>query len=1044
MRTSGVSLLCALLLTPCVSRGAAEGPKGMTSQSRIEVLARLAREHPWFREQKAAIVQACEQRLGPSDEDLWCTMPAQCIPRSNSVNTKHGCPTCGDAIHRGYGYYPWGISSTAPWKVQCPKCLERFPKNDFMAYYRSGLDQQGRFDDRRADKGLLHNQEHPDPDDPMHTFGVDPGTGYRGPNGALYTFVACYNGKAYWGQPWTVRTITSDALDFAYAYALTGDRRYARKAAVILSRVATLYPDMDYSFWSRSPDHNPSGRAIKGKILDYIWDNFLVRRLLRTYDLVHDAVVSDPEFMQFLTRKTQHLGLEEGPKRSRFTCLIEQLYLRDVFGCAQNGVLWGNTGMTEGNIALLAVTTRDDAFREEVLRWLFSPRVITGYDSDKHRQHGGGLLDLVLQLSRDGFSCESGGYCEILPKALSAVYPALQSLQGTDLNPVHQAVMSLCRKRLSAYYRNNYAMICLQQFEPYWGDCGNFCASAYPKGVDPTPYFNGYLRLGDPQSARDVKSILAAGGKGADDTLRIDDLYFIPPDIHDKLETFAGLPTGSGGGSVNLTGRGLVVLKQGDEKAGRSLWTHYGNNHTCHNHPDTLTIGLFAFGRDVLPSLGYPDLKQRNTFENWHLSAICNNTIVVDGQEQMQRIEIGDQKLFAESELLSAYAIDASALYEQCSTYRRCVGLVNVSDDAFYVVDFFDVEGGREHVYSFHSGEGELTPDPSLAFTRQESGTYAGTDVEYGQESYRYSPEYKCRWGNGFHFLYDVARSGPAEESSFTWSLKNTHGISPFGDDVRCRLNLPTPTTEVAIAKGQPPQNTKGNPEYIHYVLAKRGRAEGTTSQFAGVIETYLEGRRPVTSVRRLRKLAGGPFASALEVRLADGRTDLIVKGADESSQASFEGGLSLKGFLCLLRLDADGEVIEYHVSMVHEVSLGTRFRMSFVPSAASEVLDFEKGVTDSPTVSLSESIRVPEEALRPLWADISPAHETTDGSYRVLDVQDRDGRTMLHLDSDSFIASAKDKSVFGKTTCDEAFEYAFARGARVVIPFSYHGRPRR
>ena len=196
-----------------------------------------------------------------------------------------------------------------------------------MAYYRSGLDEQGRFDSGRADAGLLHNLDHPDPKDPKHTFGVDPGAGYRSTDGVLYTFAACYNGKAYWGQPWTVRTITSDALDFAYAYVLTGDRRYARKAAVILSRVATLYPDMDYSLWSRKPDHNPGGRAIKGKILDYIWDNFLVRRLLRTYDLVHDAVVADREFMRFLRHRTQHLPLTDTPGRSRFTSLIEELYL---------------------------------------------------------------------------------------------------------------------------------------------------------------------------------------------------------------------------------------------------------------------------------------------------------------------------------------------------------------------------------------------------------------------------------------------------------------------------------------------------------------------------------------------------------------------------------------------------------------------------------------------------------------------------------------------------------------------------------------------
>jgi len=53
-----------------------------------------------------------------------------------------------------------------------------FPTNDFEAYYRSGLDEHGVFDPKRADRALLFNTQHPDPNDPLHRFGVDDGTGY--------------------------------------------------------------------------------------------------------------------------------------------------------------------------------------------------------------------------------------------------------------------------------------------------------------------------------------------------------------------------------------------------------------------------------------------------------------------------------------------------------------------------------------------------------------------------------------------------------------------------------------------------------------------------------------------------------------------------------------------------------------------------------------------------------------------------------------------------------------------------------------------------
>ena len=888
--------LCAVPLTAGALLAGTPASDRATTQERIRALAGLASEYPWFKKHKEAILGKCEQRMGPSDGDLWRDMPGQCIPRRTAVNTEHGCPNCGKAIHKGYGYYPWRSTPAHPWKVQCPKCRERFPTNDFLAYYRSGIDEKGRFDATRADKGLLYNQEHPDPADPKHKFGVDAGAGYRSREGVVYTFVACYNLSRVWGKPWDKQGITSVALDFAYAYLLTGDMRYARKAAVILARIATLYPEMDYGFWTQKPEYNPLGRRIPGKILDRIWENFLVRSLLKTYDLVHDAIVADQEFMRFLAQRTAHLPLGDSANGNRFTSLVEQLYLKEVFRCAQNGVLWGNTGMTEENVALLALVTRDSDFREQVVHWLFSPRTITGYNSDQHRQHGGGLLDLALHLTRDGFSWESGGYCEILPKTLFSIYPAMSRLRGTDENAVREAVVRLCGKRLSAFFRNHYALTCLGKFKPYWGDNGNFCAPAYRKGADPAFYFSGFLAFGDRQLARGVKSLLASTGRSAEDSLRVDDLYFVPPDIETRMQTFAAVPGEAADESVNLTGRGLVVLKQGGGKYARCLWTHYGNNHTCHNHPDTLSMGLFAFGRDILPGLGYPDLKKHHLFTNWHLSAVSSNTVVVDGQERMCRMEIGDRKLFAESDLLSLYVIDAPTLYEGVPRYRRCVGLVRVSERDFYVVDFFEVEGGREHVYSFHSGEGEVTASPHLEVQEQAKGTYAGEDVEYGQEAYRYSEQYGWRWGNGFQYLYDVKRSGPVDDSAFTWSLKDTHDVCPFEDDVRCRLNLLSPADEIAIAKAKPPQNTKGNPEHIHYVLAKRTAEEGFASHFVGVIEAYLVGKRPVLSVRKLKKLAGGPFSSAVEVKLADGRRDLIVKGHDESAEAKFEGGLSMRG----------------------------------------------------------------------------------------------------------------------------------------------------
>ena len=1039
--TAGVACLGLLLLSPLY--GDENKARGMDIPARMQAAATLVRDHAWFRRQRDEILDRCEPWLERSAEELWMSIPDQCIPRVFTVSQKHGCPACGPAVNTGYGYYPWRSTPEHPWKVQCPKCRERFPKNDFWAYYCSGMDARGRFDEARADRKLLVNPDHPDPNDPKHTYGVDPGTGYRSEEGAVHAFVACYNGVRIWGFPWSRDGITSVTLDLAYAYLLTGDVRYARKAAVILGRIAVLYPDMDYRFWMDKPEYNPNGLRLTGKILDRIWDNFLIKRLLRAYALVAPAMRNDPVFAAFLESKAGHLPVPRSVGASLLESLVEQNYLRAIFRCAQNGVLWGNTGMTEECVALVALVTVDPAFKKKVLDWLFEPRKITGYNTDAHQLHGGGLLDLTFSLSRDGFSWESGGYCEILPEALTAVYPVLAQLAGPAGDPTRDAALELCRRRLTAYSRNHFALICLDRFKPNWGDNGVFCLPYFPKGPAPTPYFNSMLTFGDERAAAMTKAALEAGNMTMDEALGIDDLFSVTPETADRLKMLAAAEPATIDASANLTGRGLVLLKQGSGDHARCLWTHYGNNWDCHNHPDTLALGLFAFGMDILPRLGYPNLRDRNSHRNWYLSAVSTNTVVVDGQEGMRRSMIADQRLYAQSELVSLFAVDAGSVYPEARRYRRCAGLVRISDRDFYVVDFFDIDGGREHVYIFHSGAGEVTPDAGLVLSEQATGTYAGPDVEYADEDYRYSENYGWRWGNGFQFLYDVKRSGPAEHASFVWALQNTHGASPLGDTVRCRLNLLTPMAEIALAKGKPPQQRKGNAESITYVLAARRGDADLATHVVSVIEAYVAGERAVASVSRLKQLEGGPFCSAVAVTFADGRRDLIVKGPDQDAEAVYEGGLRMKGSFCLLRQDANLRVTEYHASEVREISVGNDFHMTFVPSASGRVIDFETDVLKTPAVQLAAQIEVPANVLTPLWADIVPAAEDTDGSYRVLEVSVGDAETRLVLDTDSFAVGLNSGSEApGNAQLRRAFNYAFATGAILTIPYSYHGRP--
>ena len=126
-----------------------------------------------------------------SKDDIWHSITSQKLPRGLFVDRwKNGCPTpkCGKKLYKT-GYYPWLFDPVNyPWKLQCPVCKERYPKNDFWKYYKSGLNKKAEFDPQLADKSLLYNTEHPSQVDPLRNYGVDNGYGYNDKDGHSFKF----------------------------------------------------------------------------------------------------------------------------------------------------------------------------------------------------------------------------------------------------------------------------------------------------------------------------------------------------------------------------------------------------------------------------------------------------------------------------------------------------------------------------------------------------------------------------------------------------------------------------------------------------------------------------------------------------------------------------------------------------------------------------------------------------------------------------------------------------------------------------------------
>src|SRR5690606_32149608 len=80
-----------------------------------------------------------------------------------------------------------------------------------------------------------------------------------------------------------------------------------------------------------------------------------------------------------------------------------------------------------------------------------------------------------------------------------------------------------------------------------------------------------------------------------------------------------------------------------------------------------------------------------------------------------------------------AQSIDAqSPAYRQANQYRRNLVQIAGDEGQTYVVDFFHVQGGKQHDYSVHGPPGEVVVTDHM-WGAVQPGTLAGADVNWGE-----------------------------------------------------------------------------------------------------------------------------------------------------------------------------------------------------------------------------------------------------------------------------------------------------------------------
>jgi len=907
-----VSLLIGMLLLSSGSDVCAKQcSRIITAEMRANVLANVEK-FDWAANQQQSAIAGAAPYLEIPDEELWEMVTSQWLPRDIHTNKEAGCPNCGNEIFP-HGNYPW--KAAGPWKLKCPNCGEVYPKNDFWAFYQSALDEHGCFHRELGDQSLLFNAEHPDPNDPLHKVYVDDGYGMLDEKGVKHRFIAYYNSWVHWSN---IRRMLG-AL--AHAYTLTSDPKYAHKAGVLLDRIADVYPDMDFKPLSEMGFEHSHGGSGRGRILGRIWEAGMGQSLVRAYDYIWDGLQQQDELVAFCSTQAQQFKLGEKDSIEAICRHIEDHLVKEVLISCQDGRIAPNMGGTHVTIALGACALDRPQETEKWLDALFDPASeVWGATWQEPLP-----WFFVEGIDRDGMGRECGGYGLGWTRRaqgfadLLQIYPDYQK---------HNLVAEYPKLKQCFYVEPR--LMCLDAVFPCIGDSG--ATGTWGRLGNAQTFAKGYRLFRDPHMAA---LAWRYAGENAARLRTADDIFEEDPDaLANEIASVAQAePFKLKCDHLGRYGQAYMQTEQPQD--GRALWIHYGYA-KGHSHADNLNIGLYAKNLDMLPELGYPEYTggwpKRGA---WTSNTVSHNTLLVN--DHRARSSAGGQiNLFAVQPPLRVMDVASPHAYSELQTYRRTVALVDISEIDSYVFDVFRARGGKNHRLSYH-GPAETATVSGIQLTKQPTGTFASPEVKFATLEGELADFYRT---SGFTYLYDVERTQQPVSGYYTvdWKAEDLRGRIKEGKEPHLRLHALTPCDEVALASGDPPQNKRGNPRRLRYLLQSR-LGEELESQFVTVLEPY----DATPFIRQVRLLqvehdADPNAVAAVAVELVDGATDILIS-CEERTHVKVEGGIEFNGQFGMLRL-VNGEV------KLMRMSNATLLRHGDVELAADQPA-YEGTVTD-------------------------------------------------------------------------------------------------
>jgi len=1083
-----------------------QGPTIYTEEMRNAALLNI-KKYPWAKDTMKSATESGEYYidslnviLSQLSNDGW--------PRSRQMGlrddpTYNVCKYCASDVAGQYGYNGsggWDIDMiNRPFKVQCPDCKRLFPSNNFEGFFKLGFDENGiwsrqtALDAHRAmliEKGLLtdNGEEAPTEDRTdawykYYGYGVEGGYLYN----ELYEELWKENSEARnidprtgdtvdglrWGVddshgyypgrkagnvdenhcyiPYYTYFMSSQVkvaiASIATAYLYTGDMKYGRAGAILLDRFADIYPSYDiYQYKKKINWMVTDGGSNYGKILGQISDCEFATSLAESCDMLYPAL-NDAELIKYLAAKD--------PEKSSSVKIWENWengILKEIFKGAKTGQIRGNFGSEHEAVATAAIAIDKEPETSEMIKWLYAAN--TG--DVKQNIEGGELgLSLINNVDRDGMCNEASPYY-LLDMWLSTLYPTAERLalyKGKEDYNLYE------NPKFVKLFTCVPSMVLTESHIVQIGDTGATAGLEFIGGKD--LFIEAFENLKNTPYAEKIARYLWLINGKTSEGLRYGIFEENPESLADEIDAL--VQDEKTAESEMMAGFGFAVLRAGKNYTSassatannnqRDFWMYFGRNgaNAAHGHFDTLNIGIEAFGLNLSPDIGYP----ANTGSDpqrlqWVSRELSHNTVMVN-ESGGENFVSGTPLHYDNTENVKLIDVDASKVYKDTETFRRSVVMIKVNDDVSYGIDFFRVNGGNTHTFSFHAQSEKAEAIDGVSFTQDSvaqdadgkdiKGSYAGADVPYGQDPQ--TGQNTLAYPRGYTWMYDVRRD-KAPENSFTVDFAITDYRKAIADNKNIHLRVTQINNfepdEVALTKGAVPARSqnKAMPEGLEYMIVQR-RGENLDSLFTTVYEPYrrtryIEGieQLPVEDVPET-----DTTVKAVKVTHSGGeRMDYIVYSTDNSKTYTVRDtdgsvALTFHGFVGVVTKNAEGAVTYRYVNDGDEIS-GTSGKAA---SYTGCVTGFEK------ELGFDNYIDVEFEG-NPDLSDIEGRYinvannATFNGAYLIKSVTDNreaDGTVRLDIGDHTLI-----NSYWDSTSPEDGFNFNIMEDQTFVIPTSF------